>query len=54
VFDAVAETYRLSHARNTKRIDSYLGVLDAQSSLCGAQQGLVALHFTRLANMVTL
>jgi len=42
VFYAVAETYRLSHARHTKGIDSYLGVLDAQSSLYGAQQGLVA------------
>lgn len=37
MFDAVAETYRLSHARYTKGIDSYLGVLDAQSSLYGAQ-----------------
>jgi outer membrane protein, multidrug efflux system len=52
--DAVAETYRLSHARYSKGMDSYLGVLDAQRSLYGAQQGLVALHLARLANRVTL
>ncbi len=37
--DAVDETYRLSEARYTKGIDSYLGVLDAQRSLYGAQTG---------------
>ena len=52
--DAVAETYRLSNARYTKGIDSYLGVLDAQRSLYGAQQGLIFLHFARIANLVTL
>ena len=52
--DAVAETYRLSNARYTKGIDSYLGVLDAQRSLYAAQQGLIALHLARLANRVTL
>jgi multidrug efflux system outer membrane protein len=52
--DAVAETYRLSHARYTKGIDNYLGVLDAQRSLNAAQQGLIALHLARLANQVTL
>jgi len=52
--DAVAETYRLSHARYTKGIDSYLGVLDAQRSLNAARQGLIALHLARLANRVTL
>ena len=36
--DAVAETYRLSHARYTKGIDSYLSVLDAQRSLYGASR----------------
>ncbi len=40
--------------RYTKGIDSYLGVLDAQRSLYGAQQGLIALHLARLANLVTL
>jgi multidrug efflux system outer membrane protein len=52
--DAVAETLRLSQARYTKGIDSYLGVLDAQRSLYGAQQGLIALHMVRLVNQVTL
>jgi multidrug efflux system outer membrane protein len=52
--DAVSETYRLSNARYTKGIDSYLGVLDAQRSLYAAQQGLIVLHLTRLANRVTL
>jgi multidrug efflux system outer membrane protein len=52
--DAVAETYRLSQARYSKGIDSYLGVLDAQRSLYGAQQGLIALHLAGVANQVTL
>ncbi len=52
--DAVAETYRLSNARYDKGIDSYLGVLDAQRSLYAAQQGLVSLHFAKLANQVRL
>ena len=51
---AVAETYRLSQALYTKGIDSYLGVLDAQRSLYGAQQGLIALHLSRYANRVAL
>jgi len=52
--NAVAETYRLADARYTKGIDSYLSVLDAQRSLYGAQQGLVALRLSKLTNMVTL
>jgi multidrug efflux system outer membrane protein len=52
--DAVAETYRLSNARYTKGIDSYLSVLDAQRSLYAAQQGLIVLHLARLVNQVTL
>jgi len=51
---AVAETYRLSNVRYTKGIDSYLGVLDAQRSLYGAQRGLIVLHLARLVNQVTL
>jgi outer membrane protein, multidrug efflux system len=51
---AVAETYRLSNARYTKGIDSYLGVLDAQRSLYSAQQGLVVLRLARLVNQVML
>ncbi len=52
--DAVTETYRLSNARYTKGIDSYLSVLDAQRSLYGAKQGLIALRLARIANQVTL
>lgn len=52
--DAFADSYRLSHARYTKGIDSYLSVLDAQRSLYAAQQGLIVLHLSRLANKVTL
>jgi multidrug efflux system outer membrane protein len=52
--EAVAETYRLSNARYTKGIDSYLSVLDAQRSLYAAQQGLIMLHLSRFVNQVTL
>jgi multidrug efflux system outer membrane protein len=51
---ASAESYRLSDARYTKGIDSYLSVLDAQRSLYGAQQGLIAVRLTRLVNLITL
>jgi len=51
---ASAETYRLSNARYTKGIDSYLSVLDAQRSLYAAQQGLIAIRLARLNNLVTL
>jgi multidrug efflux system outer membrane protein len=52
--EAVTETYRLSNARYTKGIDSYLSVLDAQRSLYGAKQGLIALRLARISNQVTL
>jgi len=52
--EAVAVTYRLSDARYTRGIDSYLAVLDAQRSLYSAQQGLIALRMSRLTNLVTL
>ena len=52
--EAADKTYRLSQARYTKGIDSYLSVLDAQRSLYGAQQGLVALRLSKLANQVRL
>jgi multidrug efflux system outer membrane protein len=51
---AVSETHRLADARYTKGIDSYLNVLDAQRSLYGAQQGLIAVRLARLTNLVTL
>jgi multidrug efflux system outer membrane protein len=52
--DASADGYRLSDARFTRGIDSYLRVLDAQRSLYGAQQGLIAIRLARLTNLVTL
>jgi len=52
--EAVAETYRLSQARYTKGIDSYLSVLDAQRSLYSAEQGLIVLRLARIVNTVTL
>jgi multidrug efflux system outer membrane protein len=52
--DAVAKTYQLSNKRYTMGIDSYFGVLDAQRSLYGAQQGLTSLRLARLANRVKL
>lgn len=51
---ASTNAYRLSDARYAKGIDSYLGVLDAQRSLYGAQQGLIAVRLLRFANTVTL
>jgi len=52
--NASAESYRLSDARYTRGIDSYLSVLDAQRSLYGAQQGLISIRLARLVNLVTL
>ncbi|OGP89872.1 MAG: multidrug transporter [Deltaproteobacteria bacterium RBG_19FT_COMBO_43_11] len=54
LIDAVAETYRLSQLRYTKGIDNYLSVLDAQRSLYGAEQGLIALRLVRFNNLITL
>ncbi|MDQ7786198.1 MAG: AdeC/AdeK/OprM family multidrug efflux complex outer membrane factor [Thermodesulfovibrionales bacterium] len=52
--EATAESFRLSDLRYKRGIDSYLSVLDAQRSLYGAQQGLLAVRLSRLANLVTL
>ncbi|MEE9911425.1 MAG: efflux transporter outer membrane subunit [Deltaproteobacteria bacterium] len=52
--DALTVTYRLSEARYTKGIDSYLSVLDAQRSLYSAEQGLIMLRLARLNNTVQL
>jgi len=52
--EAISETYRLSNARYTKGIDSFLGVLDAQRSLYAAQQGLIAVRLAKSANQVGL
>lgn len=52
--EASAESYRLSELRYQSGIDSYLHVLDAQRSLYGAQQGLIAVDLSRISNLVTL
>jgi multidrug efflux system outer membrane protein len=52
--DATAKTYRLSTLRYEKGVDIYLNVLDAQRSLYTAQQGLIAIRLTKLANQVRL
>ncbi len=52
--DASQKIYDLSTARYTNGIDSYLNVLDAERSLYTAQQGLIAIHFARLANLVNM
>lgn len=52
--DASLESYQLSKARFDKGVDSYLTVLDSQRSLYGAQQNLITVRLTRLANLVTL
>jgi multidrug efflux system outer membrane protein len=52
--NATAESYKLSYARYEKGIDSYLQALDAQRSMYGAQQNLIGVRLTRLANLVTL
>jgi multidrug efflux system outer membrane protein len=51
---ASTDTYRLSNARYTKGIDSYLSVLDAQRSLYSAETALIILRLSRLTNLVTL
>jgi outer membrane protein, multidrug efflux system len=51
---AWSEAYRLSDARYTKGIDTYLAVLEAQRSLYAAQQILIVTHLSRLTNLVTL
>jgi multidrug efflux system outer membrane protein len=48
------ETYRLSEARYTGGIDSYLSVLVAQRALYAAQQQLVGVRLARLSNLVVL
>ena len=51
---ATSDTYRLTNARYTKGIDSYLSVLDAQRSQYSAETGLIVLRLSKLANLVTL
>jgi multidrug efflux system outer membrane protein len=51
---AAGESFRLSNMRFTGGVDNYLGVLDSQRTLYGAQQSLVAVKLARLQNLVTL
>lgn len=51
--DATARSYRLSQARFSQGIDSYLTVLDSQRSLYTAQQDLIGTQLSRLTNLVT-
>jgi len=52
IVNSTQKIYSLSNKRYTNGIDSYLGVLDAQRSLYGAQQGLIFLQLAKLANEV--
>jgi len=52
--EATADSYRLSEARYTRGVDSYLTVLDSQRSMYSVQQNLINVHLARLANQVTL
>jgi multidrug efflux system outer membrane protein len=52
--DATERAYRISTARYEKGTDIYLNVLDAQRSLYSAQQQLIAIRLTSLANQVRL
>ncbi len=52
--DVTAESLRLSTARYDMGVDSYLTVLDSQRSLYSAQQNLIAVRLSKLANLVTL
>jgi multidrug efflux system outer membrane protein len=52
--DAAQSVYDISDARYREGVDSFLGLLDAQRSLYGAQQSLVAARVARAVNFVTL
>ncbi|HEX6720476.1 MAG TPA: efflux transporter outer membrane subunit [Burkholderiaceae bacterium] len=52
--DAAADSHRLSDIRFRQGAESYLAVLDAQRSLYAAQQDLISVRLSRLANQVTL
>ncbi len=52
--EASGEALKLSHARFSRGVDSYLEVLDAQRSWYSAQQTLISTRLSRLANGITL
>ena len=52
--EATADSYRLSDARFSSGVDSYLAVLDSQRSMYAAQQDLIRVRLARASNLVTL
>ncbi|QDF95331.1 multidrug transporter [Azoarcus sp. DD4] len=52
--EATAETYKLSEARYRSGVDSYLGLLDAQRTLYSAEQALITVRLSDVANRVAL
>ena len=52
--EATADSYRLSDARFSSGVDSYLAVLDSQRSMYAAQQDLIRVRLARASNIVTL
>jgi outer membrane protein, multidrug efflux system len=52
--EASGEAFKLSDARFSRGVDSYLTVLDAQRSWYSAQQTLISTRLSRLSNDITL
>jgi multidrug efflux system outer membrane protein len=52
--DATADGFRLSDARYRAGVDSYLGLLDAQRTLYGAELDLIGVRLSEAANRVAL
>ncbi|WAC75389.1 AdeC/AdeK/OprM family multidrug efflux complex outer membrane factor [Roseateles sp. SL47] len=52
--DASGDALKLSDARFSRGVDSYLDVLDAQRTWYSAQQNLISTRLSRLTNSVTL
>lgn len=52
LIEASSEAYRLSKVRYQNGIDSYLGVLDAQRSLYGAEQAMVWLKLAKYSSQI--
>jgi len=51
---AATENHRLADARYSSGLDSYLGLLDAQRTLYGAEQELIAIRLSDAANRIAL
>jgi multidrug efflux system outer membrane protein len=51
---STSDSYRLSDARYRRGVENYLNVLDSQRSLYSAQQDLITVRLSRVANLVTL